>query len=749
MRRRESPWSYHRHGVLQGSASPRSPALLQNAQLRYDVISEGEELTHSIAGRHDAPLLSLSRQRHLLTLVREFVVHQMRALEYYKMVEQTSLCGVEATCLRLQELCHSGALLQRRVSQLLRPPSPLVQRALGNMHRTLQLMSVKAAIVTEELVLSAVRRAACLRVEAPGGLYRALTIYNKVIAAVSSWAAPWTDMRPMSITRSLKIMAEERALLLIGRLSQAGLRHQLEDVLTGEAESQEVGEALSSHLETLIREDRCHTAPLLKALSGLDHKVQSRVEGWSQCRVEGWSQCSVESVLYEQYSSLLWPLLCSHLFQALYPGRRGVHTMPSLTPCAAGGRTAAISQLLLSVLTSDAVPEQCRESGRSLYHHLQCTTALISWDTGMCRALSSALTDKCVTPLLDDGVPRTHSRTSAALVAVCQELLVLLQVLNSGDVSRQQGVLSCCVTSLQLCELWLRSRSQIYTSSGSLSHLLLISHGDLPVIMEQMRSMTSAAHNVEWRPASQRLRVKLRSVAESLEGVASCLPRLLGSMCAHQAQDVFQQTMPGGRHWRGKVASGECHGGPDLVPSEYARAAVNVVLAPLLDGVRLLSLEEQVSAVSATVGVFMEAWMEHILQERLRFSLQGALQLRCDFESVRELLKSPAFGMSPDVVQAALSLPVFQQADNAIVCLLQQPSRKAYLQSRGCSVFCCPPLCRTAVESVSDSLQSLDSLGRRVWSHNYPAHRPRHSHDSYLPHNQRQWLSLRLHKSWN
>ncbi|XP_069616027.1 coiled-coil domain-containing protein 142-like [Ranitomeya imitator] len=359
---------------------------------------------------------------------------------------------------------------------------------------------------------------------------------------------------------------------------------------------------------------------------------------------------------------------------------------------------------------------------------------------GMCGALGLALTDKCV---MDDEDGRKHSRTSAAIVTVCQEVTVLLRALSSGDVSGHLGVLSRSVMSLQLCDLWLRSRSQLYVSSGSVRQLLLISHGDMPVIKAQLRRVTAAAHSIDRSSACQQLCVRLQDMAESLEGVALSLPRLLDSMCSHQAQEAFQHMMLAGRHWRGKVTCA-----PDLVPSEYAEATITSVLVPVLEGVHKLTSEEQMSAVSGAVGAFMEAWLGHILQERMRFSLQGALQLRCDFELVRELLKSPASGMSPEVVQVALSLPVFQQADNAIVCLLQQPSHKAYLQSSGCSVFCCPPLCHTAVESVSDSLQSLDSLGRIVWSHNYPVHRPRLSHDSYLPHNQRQWLSLRLHKSW-
>lgn len=58
-------------------------------------------------------------------------------------------------------------------------------------------------------------------------------------------------------------------------------------------------------------------------------------------------------------------------------------------------------------------------------------------------------------------------------------------------------------------------------------------------------------------------------------------------------------------------------------------------------------------------------------------SLQGALQLRQDFELVRELVVSERYGLAPETRQALLALRVFQQMDGAILCLLQQPGGAA------------------------------------------------------------------------
>lgn len=59
------------------------------------------------------------------------------------------------------------------------------------------------------------------------------------------------------------------------------------------------------------------------------------------------------------------------------------------------------------------------------------------------------------------------------------------------------------------------------------------------------------------------------------------------------------------------------------------------------------------------------------------FSLQGALQLKRDFDLVREALQLEEYELPAEVKQLVFSLRVFQQTDNAVACLLQQPSKGA------------------------------------------------------------------------
>lgn len=126
------------------------------------------------------------------------------------------------------------------------------------------------------------------------------------------------------------------------------------------------------------------------------------------------------------------------------------------------------------------------------------------------------------------------------------------------------------------------------------------------------------------------------------------------------------------------------------------------------------------------------------------------MQLRQDFELVRELVGSERYGLAPETRQSLLSLRVFQQMDGAILCLLQQPGGLAGVPPRpwhslrhcceslrgggkgmaalGCPMGCGHPRLRQMAGLVSGSVgwgQELPlrvaATSRRVWN---PHHGP-------------------------
>lgn len=54
-------------------------------------------------------------------------------------------------------------------------------------------------------------------------------------------------------------------------------------------------------------------------------------------------------------------------------------------------------------------------------------------------------------------------------------------------------------------------------------------------------------------------------------------------------------------------------------PSEYATSAAQSVIGQVLEGVQPLSEEARVATLTEAMTVFMEAWMEHILKQKIKF----------------------------------------------------------------------------------------------------------------------------------
>ncbi|XP_077319346.1 uncharacterized protein LOC143941189 isoform X2 [Lithobates pipiens] len=733
----------HPSDIKWPGSPPCSPVLLQRVESQYDVIdavlpqpSGGAQalldgMYTELSRRHGGTqqLVLLTRQRHLLNLTRQFVVHQMSLMNYIngmcELIEQSPPIPsrLSTMCLRLREVTSQCALLHRRLrgDPCLYPiPSPSMQDAIRNVPGVLLLMEVKATLLTEQFILRVLCRVAQVPAEVTPDLCRSLTLYNQVVDNLSKRGRPLAEVQPFCLSRTLEILAEERSGVLAGEMCRMWSHYGLEDMLRREMEtymkqatdarpssslqkSQVVpGQRSHSNLGVLVQEDRSHvtlvlqksqvvpgqrslsnlgvlvqedrremkshvnqaTDPALRTSNSLQKKSQvvpgqrsssdlgvliqgdrSQVTPVLQILVgldqKMWNQVpsSSESAIYSQYSARLWPALHSHVFHALCLGMKGPSAMPAL-PSLPEGVCASAVHVLRETFNSEDLPESCVSLGRSLSQNLLGVRSLIAWDSTLCQALSSALTDKCAASMLGRGDPVSgnHSRTSGILVTLCQHLSALLVTASSNHPSPcrepwnlgdplisppsselcaiicQQGVLTRCTLTLHLCNVWLRSRAQIFVSSGSLSQLVLITHGDLPVIKAECRSLVAVAENADWFTSTQSSCLKIKGSRDVLEGLVVSLPQVLGSVCSQRAQDLFQHMMPAGRHWRGKLVTG-----PDPAASEYAQAAVSAVVVPVLDGVILLCLEERVSAVCVAVRVFMEAWMEHILREKIKF----------------------------------------------------------------------------------------------------------------------------------
>ncbi|MEQ2266062.1 hypothetical protein XENORESO_017360 [Xenotaenia resolanae] len=131
----------------------------------------------------------------------------------------------------------------------------------------------------------------------------------------------------------------------------------------------------------------------------------------------------------------------------------------------------------------------------------------------------------------------------------------------------------------------------------------------------------------------------LRHQLEALDGAACQLQAFFSLVlnnfsidCKRMSGEIIERTMPSAVHWRLSQRTGF-----PSSPSEYASLAAQTVIGQVLEAVAPLSEDARVEALSVTMTAFMEAWMEHILRQKIKFSIllvnQGLMVCSINFGS--------------------------------------------------------------------------------------------------------------------
>ncbi|XP_051889641.1 uncharacterized protein ccdc142 isoform X2 [Pristis pectinata] len=489
---------------------------------------------------------------------------------------------------------------------------------------------------------------------------------------------------------------------------------------------------------------------------------------------QDYTHCEEKVLLFSKYKAILWKTFATHLsnhfyFQPLFASGGSKHNIGKLDQC-----KAEISALLIQVLHEACykglLPSDSEPFVKDLCLSMWSRIALIHWDQVFCSTLGSTLKDKCF-PDPESKGDTQRSRTAGLFLALFHPLCITLTWLNLEQAQNQGSsngavcklvvpsilvrTLSHCITTLQASSHWLMTKGFQFLSSWSMNQFLLLIQGDLKVLkvmaskMLQLAETFCVEENHSQGIQESLLQAEVTTLTFSVKALA-----IFSTKCRKMTLEIFQQTMPVGRQWRVNYRS-------VVLPSksnEYATAAVHAVIARVLEGIHQLPEDAQIIPLTEALTAFMEAWMDHILKEKIKFSLQGALQLKQDFDAIRELICSDDQRISMEVRQAVLSLRVFHQVDNAIICLLQQPTRKVYVPSNTWDQFrrCCSSSSRT-VDFSHQNLNSLDSLDLRS-ERTRAVFRPEASDqlskiittghpESYLVVNQQEWLALRVNSN--
>nr|XP_048272510.1 coiled-coil domain-containing protein 142 isoform X2 [Myodes glareolus] len=504
--------------------------------------------------------------------------------------------------------------------------------------------------------------------------------------------------RPFPATRVLHLLAAERGCQVAHRLAEA----------LG-------GSSLQDQLRRQCDEER----ELLPGLLGLIGGVASTDS--SGLRLGG------PGALWSQYWTLLWAACAQSLELSVGPW----------------GDPRAVAQQLSQALCQASLPPECEKELLSLCRSLHHQSLVWSWDQGFCQALGSSLAGQ--------RGPVSPSQTAELLQQLFPPLLDTLR--------EPKSELSLCLppgptpVALGLCTLqttliWFLDRAQHHLAVWAPGSFLLLIQKDLPPLLRAVEDLSSLASEATLTlEVEQQLGLEIQKLTAKMQLLPEESLSLFFQECHKQATQGFKIHMPRGRYWRLRL----CPEHPSA-PSEYAGMVVCAVLEPVLQGLQGLPPEAQVPALSQALTAILGAWLDHILTHGIRFSLQGALQLRQDFGVVREVLEQEQWDLSRELRQTLLSLSIFQRLDGALLCLLQQPLPKNPGHRRpSCCCFCNEV---QTTELPTSSLNSLENLAPPLRPGVSPAQNMHllstlggggPSPEAYLAGNQQAWLALRLH----
>ncbi|XP_070612813.1 coiled-coil domain-containing protein 142, partial [Erythrolamprus reginae] len=739
---------------------------------------------------------ALLQHQHSLRLARHYCLRLKAASDFVRRLMEaegrpSTEDGGAPLLLLLRSLCqelrghasHWGCLqCHLRRDPRLRPLLLGQAEALRRMKGSLQLLALQALCLLERGLEALLQRLAPGPPAPLWEAFRALESYNQALSEWGSAEAPGQRraQQAFSAERVLAILAAERGRLAGQRLSQGLPWRQAgtsEGRPTAGGDPSGPADGLPGLLWALYQEEEEAIAALLPGLlastGGPRHRLLHRpkwghpqagppaAQGLAPTPLPSWepsdgpeaSLAQAAAMLCTEYRPLFWKAASASWLQ-----------LQALQAQSPGGAGAALGQRVTDALEQAALPAEAVEALRDGALGLLERDAVGQWDVGFCRTLGASLVDRCVAK----PTPGACSRTGQELQSLLGLLTSRLRRLGTQPLQGGPGqclapaglplrLLPLVVATCHACSYWTLSRACQHLAAWSLGPFLLVAQGDLQLLKTgsgKMLVLVSRAclENPRASHWERELGLQVQSAAASIQLFEQ---EALASFCVgvrRVSAEVFGQAMPLGKYWRLALQAE-----PPSAASEYAQAAAQAVLAPVLQGVQGLSQDSQALVLSQATTAFLEVWMEHILAQKVRFSLQGALQLKRDFDLVREALQSEEHGLPPEVKRLVLSLWAFQEVDNAVACLLQQPSKCAlYSRPWGALHKCCSRDGGQSWHGSPGSLSNLEHLeglpvqgraGLDSWAADLlsRASGGGPSSETYLNLAQREWLALRLH----
>ncbi|XP_075004354.1 coiled-coil domain-containing protein 142 isoform X4 [Calonectris borealis] len=282
---------------------------------------------------------------------------------------------------------------------------------------------------------------------------------------------------------------------------------------------------------------------------------------WKSVRWLDDSRAPAAEALHAQYRPLFWEATSAALGHRL-----------GLPRCGAG-RAAAAARELSHALAQARVPRECEEELGQLCLRLLCRDVLQSWERDFARALGSGLSDKCSGEPVPAAGP-VRSRTARRLQRLYPALAFALRCLRPlpaclpgrppGSPCLRLQVLGRCLATAQAACSWLVGRACRYLAAWALPQFLLVTQGDLQLLkMETDRLVVLVSETfpepgdspppLPPAPLSHRERQlcqEICSMAASIQLFSGDVLKMFSTNCKRMSAEIFDQTMPLGKHWR-------------------------------------------------------------------------------------------------------------------------------------------------------------------------------------------------------
>nr|XP_002123234.1 uncharacterized protein LOC100185144 isoform X1 [Ciona intestinalis] len=339
-----------------------------------------------------------------------------------------------------------------------------------------------------------------------------------------------------------------------------------------------------------------------------------------------------------------------------------------------GMQTLHLESLLSNLSILDLMNEDVIESSQLSIHTFIIEKALGDWDSYTCQALAIGEMDKCGS-LPVEGTQQALTKTGWTYVKTIHPLMYIMDRFRDNEVVAQNA-LPRLESTLDALHRWCYMKIQHYLASWSLRPLMQVSLGDLSqltVVALHCLPLVEKCHNfVESRrmenPATLHLATKhlknIDDIITNMQTLSGDCMRAYLKKSAHLAESIVEKVFPSNKVWRQKNLTDHCSA------STYMEHCVKSLVVPVCTAVSVLDPRSQLASVPPMVSALVDSILKHIFNKKIIFSVEGALQLRRDFEHILDVACSDTSNLCQEVRR---SLPFCKAMKRGIrVCKLLQ-----------------------------------------------------------------------------